>query len=134
MLSRATGTVRLCCDDCDVRSGSAGTIPVCCFSVGSLIYVMFPPTAALDLPPLPPTHPVPGLPTTDPLVNDSFDKIYRRGRAEMNSRLQAVQGRLKIAHSAAAGLVMLLVKASPEVWTCAIPWGAIFVCLCVSSC
>lgn len=33
----------------------------------------------------------------------------------MNSRLQAVQGRLKVAHSVALSLVMLLVKGSVEV-------------------
>lgn len=52
---------------------------------------------------------------TDPLVNDSFDKVYRRGQAAVNSSLASVQGRLKVAHSVAFGIVMLLVKASVEV-------------------
>lgn len=52
---------------------------------------------------------------TDPLVNESFDKVYRRGRGGIDSALRSVQGRLKVAHSMASGLVMLLVKASVEV-------------------
>lgn len=57
----------------------------------------------------------PGFPPTDQLANDSFDKVYRRGQMEVNSRLQAVQGRLKVAHSVALDMVMLLVKGSVEV-------------------
>lgn len=56
-----------------------------------------------------------GFPVTDALVNDSFDGVYRRGQAGVNSALQAVQGRLKVAHSVASGIVMLLVKGSVEV-------------------
>lgn len=58
-----------------------------------------------------------GFPVTDALVNDNFDKVYRRGQAGVNSALQAVQGRLKVAHSVASGIVMLLVKGSVEVRT-----------------
>ncbi|CAN0085443.1 unnamed protein product, partial [Laminaria digitata] len=56
--------------------------------------------------------------------NDSFDKIYRRGQAEVNSRLQAVQGRLKVAHSVALGMVMLLVKGSVESRKAVVAWFA----------
>lgn len=52
---------------------------------------------------------------SDPLVNDSFDRVYRRGQAEVKSRISAVQGRLKTAHSVSLGFIMLLVKTSPQV-------------------
>lgn len=56
-----------------------------------------------------------GLPVTDQTVSDTFDKIYRRGQMEVKSRLQGMQDRLKTPHSVVAGMVMTLVKASPEV-------------------
>eukprot|EP00904_Undaria_pinnatifida_P013657 jgi/Undpi1/9421/HiC_scaffold_27.g11878.m1 len=65
-----------------------------------------------------------GFPPNDQLANDSFDKIYRRGQAEVNSRLQAVQGRLKVAHSVALSLVMLLVKGSVESRKAVVAWFA----------
>lgn len=52
---------------------------------------------------------------TDQLVNDSFDKVYRRGRLEVNNRLKAAQERLKTSQSVSANIVMHLIKASPQV-------------------
>eukprot|EP00903_Cladosiphon_okamuranus_P021833 g20076.t1 len=65
-----------------------------------------------------------GFPVEDALVNDSFDKVYQRGQAGINSALQAVQGRLKVAHSVASGIVMLLVKGSVESRKAVVAWFA----------
>ncbi|CAM9845618.1 unnamed protein product [Ectocarpus sp. 4 AP-2014] len=65
-----------------------------------------------------------GFPTTDPLVTDSFNKVYRRGQSGVNSALQTVQGRLKVVHSVASGIVMLLVKASVESRKAVVAWFA----------
>ncbi|CAM9621268.1 unnamed protein product [Scytosiphon promiscuus] len=65
-----------------------------------------------------------GFPVTDPLVNESFDKVYQRGRVGVDSALRSVQARLKVAHSMASGLVMLLVKASVESRKAVISWFA----------
>lgn len=56
-----------------------------------------------------------GLPVTDSLIVSNFDKVYRRGQAEVNTRLRAVQDRLKVPQGLSSGLIMLLIKASPEV-------------------
>ena len=52
---------------------------------------------------------------TDQLVNDTFDKVYRRGQLEVNNRLKSAQERLKMPQLVSVNLVMFLVKASPEV-------------------
>ncbi|CBN78076.1 conserved unknown protein [Ectocarpus siliculosus] len=65
-----------------------------------------------------------GFPATDPLATDSFDKVYRRGQPGINSALQTVRGRLKVVHSVASGIVMLLVKASVESRKAVVAWFA----------
>ncbi|CAM9383829.1 unnamed protein product, partial [Hapterophycus canaliculatus] len=65
-----------------------------------------------------------GFPVTDPLVTESFDNVYRRGKGGIDSALRSVQGRLKVAHSMAFGVVMLLVKASVESRKAVISWFA----------
>ncbi|CAN0080528.1 unnamed protein product [Ascophyllum nodosum] len=65
-----------------------------------------------------------GCPVTDQLVNDTFDKVYRRGQLEVNNRLKSAQERLKMPQLVSVNLVMFLVKASPECRKVVISWCA----------